>query len=54
MPYLHASPGILWFRVFGVGLSFQDASVEPLLFSQRNRFSKMLRIGDFVVTYLPR
>jgi hypothetical protein len=39
------SPGFGWFRVFGVGLTWKDSKRHELLFSERNGFTRRLRIG---------
>ena len=36
-----------WFRVFGVGLSFKNTNVHPLLFSERNGYRKGLQLGAY-------
>jgi len=38
------SPGIWWFRIFGRGLSLHAPWNRPL-FSERNGYRKMLRLG---------
>lgn len=45
----HRYDGGLWFRVFGLGLSIADRSKHPALFSERNGYEKVLRIGKWVV-----
>jgi hypothetical protein len=38
-----------WFRIFGVGLSWRDIGAYGLLFSERNGYSRYLRIGKWIV-----
>jgi hypothetical protein len=40
-------PGLGWFRIFGAGLSWKDAKRHGLMFSERNGFSRRLRIGSW-------
>lgn len=42
-------PGFGWFRIFGVGLSWKDSTRHELLFSERNGFTRRLRIGPWGV-----
>jgi hypothetical protein len=44
--------GGLWFRVYGVGLSVQDRSKHPALFSERNGHVKVLRCGKWALRLL--
>jgi len=41
--------GHFWFRVFGYGLSFMNRDIHPPLFSERNGYSKVLRIGKWSI-----
>lgn len=41
-----------WFRLFGIGVSWKHESLG-LLFSQRNGYSKYIKIGKWVISYLP-
>ena len=43
-----------WFRLFGLGLSIQDRSIHPAMFSERVGLRKSLRIGKWSVTWLRR
>jgi hypothetical protein len=45
--------GIWWFRVFGVGLSWKDIRLHPLVFSERNGYRKGLRLGWWIFHFLP-
>ncbi len=44
--------GGMWFRVFGVGLSIQDRVKYPALYSERNGYVKVLRVGKWSVKAL--
>lgn len=44
--------GGFWFRVYGVGLSVQDRQHRPALFSERNGYTKVLRIGKRAIRLL--
>jgi hypothetical protein len=46
--------GQWWFRVLGVGLSWKDTRIHPLVFSERNGFRKGLRVGLWIFHFLPR
>lgn len=48
----HYSKRFGWFRIFGVGLKFRDTSVYPLLFGERNGYSKALTIGKWRIGVL--
>ena len=41
-----------WFRLFGRGLKWKHESLG-LLFSERNGYTKYLKIGKWVIGYLP-
>lgn len=43
-----------FFRVFGYGLAWKDTNVHPLLFSERLRVTKFLRIGRYIIKPLTR
>jgi hypothetical protein len=45
--------GQWWFRVFGVGVSWKDIRIHPLLFSERYGHRKGLRIGSWMFHFLP-
>lgn len=50
----HASPGLAWFRLFGVGLHVKDTRRHPLLFSEREGRARRLPLGPWSVRALPR
>jgi hypothetical protein len=50
----YKSNGFFWFRFFGRGFCFKDSSKHRLLFSQRNGYSKYLKIGGWIISYLPK
>lgn len=41
-----------WFRIFGCGLKWKDVTVHPLLFSERNGYSKGKLIGKWYIGIL--
>lgn len=43
-----------WVRLFGWGISYKDLRRHPLIFSERNGYSKYLRIGPHCLKLLPR
>ena len=45
--------GFYWFRLFGRGLKFKDITKHRLLFSERNGYEKYIKIGNWIVGYLP-
>lgn len=44
----YKADGIFWFRIFGKGLVIEDRNKIPALFSERNGYTKVLRIGKWV------
>ena len=42
-----------WFRFFGTGLKWKHQTVG-LTFSERNVYSKFVKIGRWVIAYLPK
>lgn len=46
------SDGNVWFRLFGKGLRFADRSKHKALFSERNGYEKVIRIGKWSVKFL--
>jgi hypothetical protein len=48
------SKSIFWFRIFGYGLCFKNTRIYPLLFSERNGYVKVLKIGKWNVRFLNR
>lgn len=46
--YLYKTSGLWWFRLWNdYGLHGKDVSKHPLLFSERNGYSKRLQIGSW-------
>lgn len=43
-----------WFRLFNKGLSWKNVNVMGLNFSERNGFSKYLKMGKWIISYLPK
>ena len=50
----HKSDGRFWFRIFGYGLNFKDVTKHTLLFSERNSYTKYLKIGKWCITFLDK
>jgi hypothetical protein len=48
--YYYKGKDILWFRVFGIGLSFD----KKMKFSQRYGHSKFIKIGPWIITTLKK
>ena len=48
----HKSIGFLWFRLFGYGIVFKDVKRHPLLFGERNGFTKYLKIRNLIIRFL--
>jgi hypothetical protein len=46
--YYHKSEDIVWFRIFGYGLSFS----KKFTFSQRYGFKKYIYFFGYVISYL--
>jgi hypothetical protein len=51
---LYTHQGGFWLRVFGRGLSVQDRRVLPAMFSERNGYRRVLRIGPWAIEPLSR
>lgn len=45
----HKRTGSFWFRVFGIGLSIQNREIHRALFSERNGYRKVLRVGKWAI-----
>ena len=43
-----------WFRLFGVGMKWKDLRKHDLLFSERNGYTKYIRIRNWTFGYLKR
>lgn len=50
----HASKGLFWFRIFGIGLSFEDSTIKPKRFSEREGLNEVWYIGKWRIEYLPK
>lgn len=48
----HCYDGGFWFRVLGFGISVRNKAKHPPLFSERNGYRKVLRIGKWGVEWL--
>jgi len=44
--------GFLWFRIFGYGLLFKNIPIHGLLFSERNGYKKVFKIGKWQIRTL--
>lgn len=49
---IHNYDGGFWFRIYGIGLNVQDRNKHPELFSERNGYTKCLRIGKWSIRFL--
>jgi len=50
----HVGDGSGWFRLFGAGIAWKDTTRWALSFSERNGYVKMIRLGKWMLRYLPR
>lgn len=50
--YHYKGKGIYWFRITGYGLCFKHMKYFNLSFSQRNGYTKYLKIGKLLITVL--
>ena len=48
----HFYDGGFWLRIAGAGISVVDKSKHPPLFSERNGYTKVLRVGKWGVEWL--
>jgi hypothetical protein len=55
-PFLCGShrPGFGWFRVFGFGVTWKDATRHELLFSERYGYTRRLHVGRWRIGGLKR
>jgi len=44
--------GFGWLRLFGLGLKWKDPTIYPLLFSERNGYTKGINIGKWRISIL--
>jgi hypothetical protein len=44
--------GFYWFRIKGYGVAFKNIKVQSLLFSERNRYTKYILIGNWLIKIL--
>jgi len=42
--HYHISEGSFWIRIFGVGFAVKDINKHPLIFSERNGYTKIYRL----------
>lgn len=52
--YMYRFNGMGWFRIYGYGLIWKDTTRRQLTFSERNGLKKRLRIGKWIIGYLPK
>ena len=45
--------GLFWIRIFGIGLIIKDTTKIHVLFSERNGYTKLIKIGKWILRYLP-
>jgi hypothetical protein len=45
--------GFFWFRIFGRGLVFKDLNKHEFTFSEREGYTKFIRIKNWMIKYLP-
>lgn len=43
-----------WVRLFGWGVSWRDGRVFPPCFSERNGYVRTVRVGRWILRWLPR
>jgi hypothetical protein len=48
----HITEGAGWFRIFGFGLKWKDSNKYMLLFSERNGYTKIYKIGKYWIGFL--
>ena len=41
-----------WFRLFGKGLKWKDVTIYELIFSERQKLTKVLTIGKWRISFL--
>lgn len=41
-----------WFRIFGKGLGWKDTRRHPLLFSERNGYTRHVMVGRWSIAWL--
>ena len=45
-------PGMGWFRIFGIGVSWKDTTRHELIFSERYGHTRPLRVGAWRIGWL--
>jgi hypothetical protein len=48
----YITKGARWFRIFGFGLQWKNTTIHPLLFSQRNGYTRGITIGKWWIGFL--
>lgn len=48
----HKENGFFWIRILGYGFTIKNPRTHPLLFSQRNGYTKVYKIGKYVFYFL--
>jgi hypothetical protein len=46
--------GIFWIRFFGIGFIVKNTNIVPLIFSERNGYTKSIKVGKFYIRYLKK
>jgi hypothetical protein len=46
--------GIFWIRFFGIGFSVKNTNIVPLIFSERNGYTKSIKVGKYYISYLKK
>lgn len=49
--YYFREDGYFWFRLFGRGLSFKDLNKHDFIFSEREGYTKFIRIKNWLIRY---
>ena len=50
----HIGDGLFWIRIFGEGVHIKDLTKHDLIFSERNGWTKTIRIGKWNIKWLSR
>jgi len=48
----YSEKGFFWFRIFGYGLVFKNLKTHKMLFSERYKYCKCLKIGNLLIRVL--
>jgi len=50
--FWHKAKGFFWIRFLDRGFSIADSRIHKPLFSERNGYAKVIRIGPYAIRYL--